>query len=201
MMQHDQLRRPWLVALVLGAAAFLLGRPALAQVSPPANLVPVAPFSITGNTSASETTDTRTADYTLTFTLAPDKVLDPPNAALLLRLETERDEPTPCGVIGIPENCFFPDAKGGYTLSDNCPVSVTAVKEALHYERDLTPLLERVSATLQQVKGAWQAHLVTTLREAVAHPIPCAITFTVGPHGVASRPSSSSDAKWRAPWR
>jgi hypothetical protein len=115
-----------------------------------------------------------------------------------LRLETDRDTPDPCAVISIPEGCLFPDAKGVYTLSDNCRVSVTVVKEALNYERDLTPLLEHVSATLQQVKGEWQAHLVTRFREAVAQPAPCAITFAIGEHSVANVPIGSRDAKFRA---
>jgi hypothetical protein len=118
-------------------------------------------------------------------------------AAALLRLEADAERPTPCGVIGLPENCFFRDAKGVYTLSDNCQVSVKAVKEELHYERDLTPLLEHVSATLQQVKGEWQARIVTTLREAVAQPQPCGITFAIGAHGVANVPTGSSDTKFR----
>jgi hypothetical protein len=75
---------------------------------------------------------------------------------------------------------------------------VKAVKEELHYERDLTPLLEHVSATLKQVKGEWQARIVTTFTEAVARPEPCAITFTVASHGVENMPISASDVKWRA---
>jgi hypothetical protein len=77
-------------------------------------------------------------------------------------------------------------------------VSVKAVKEALDYERDLTPLLASVSATLQQVKGEWQARIVTTFREAVAQPEPCAITFAIGEHGVANLPTGLSDTKFRA---
>jgi hypothetical protein len=198
MRPHHQRNRPWRWALGLGAAGLLLGSPALAQVTPPSPLVPLTTFSITGKTSASATADTRTADYSLRFTLAPDKALDPTSAALLLRLETAAEYPEPCGVIGIPAGCLFPDARGVYTLSDNCRVSVVAVKEELNYERDLTPLLESVSATLQQVKGEWQAHLVTTFREAVAQPEPCAITFAIGEHGVEKVPLGSSDAKFRA---
>jgi hypothetical protein len=198
MTQHHPRYRPWRWILVLGVAGLLLGAPALAQVTPPAPLLPLTTFSITGKTSGSETADTCTADYTLRFTLPPDKALDPTTTVLLLRLETERDAPEPCGVIGIPEGCLFPDAKGVYTLSDNCRVSVTAVKEELNYERDLTPLLEHVSATLQQVKGEWQARIVTTFREAVAEPAPCAITFAIGEHGLTDVPIASSDAKFRA---
>jgi hypothetical protein len=196
MTQHHQRQRPWRWALAVGGV-LLLSRPALAQLKPPANLVPLQKFSIMGKTSASETADTRAADYSLRFTLAPDKALDPTSTALRLRLETDAEQPQPCGVIGIPAGCLFPDAKGVYTLADNCNVSVTAVKEELHYERDLTPLLERVSATRQQVKGEWQAHLVTTFREAVARPDPCGITFTSGEHGVANVPIGRSDAKFR----
>jgi hypothetical protein len=75
---------------------------------------------------------------------------------------------------------------------------VKAFKEELNYERDLTPLLQSFSATLQQVKGGWQARIVTTFREAVARPEPCAITFTVGEHGVEKVLINSSDLKWRA---
>jgi hypothetical protein len=128
MTQHNQRNRPWRWTLVVGAAGLLLGSPALAQVTPPSPLVPLTKFSIAGKTSASETTDTRTADYSLRFTLAPGKVLDPTSAALRLRLETDAEQPQPCGVIGLPAGCLFPDAKGVYTLSDNCRVSVKAVK-------------------------------------------------------------------------
>jgi hypothetical protein len=198
MTQHHQRQCPWRWALMLGAAGLLLGAPALAQVTPPANLTPLTTFSITGKTSASATADSRTADYSLRFTLAPDKALDPTSAALLLRLETAAETPEPCAVIGVPKGCLFPDAKGVYTLSDNCRVSVTVVKEALNYERDLTPQLESVSATLQQVKGEWQARIVTTFREAVAQPTPCGITFAIGEHGVLDVPTGSRDAKFRA---
>jgi hypothetical protein len=197
MTQHNQRNRLWRWALAVGGV-LLLSRPALAQLTPPANLVPLTKFSITGKTSASETAGTRTADYALRFTLAPGKVLDPNSAALLLRLETDAEQPEPCGVIGIPAGCLFPDAKGVYTLSDNCRVSVKAVKEELNYERDLTPLLQSFSATLQQVKGEWQARIVTAFTEAVATPEPCGITFTLGTHGVENMPISSSDTKWRA---
>jgi hypothetical protein len=197
MTQHHPRPRPWRWGLVLGVAGGLLGSPALAQVTPPANLTPLAKFSITGKTSGSETTDSSAADYSVKFTLAPGGILDPTTAAVLLRLETDAEAPEPCGVIGIPAGCFFPDAKGVYTLSDNCRVSVTAVKEELNYERDLTPLLEHVSATLQQVKGEWQAHLVTRFREDVAYPEPCGITFAIGEHGVLDVPIGSSDAKFR----
>ena len=71
-----------------------------------------------------------------------------------------------------------------------------AVRE-LNYERDLTPLLESVSATLQQVKGEWQARIVTTFREAVAQPAPCAITFAIGDNGVENVLNNRSDAKFR----
>jgi len=79
--------------------------------------------------------------------------------------------------------------------------SITCValpKDEINYFRDLTPLLQSFSATLQQVKGEWQARLVTTFREAVEEPIPCSITFTIGTHGVENMPISSSDVKWRA---
>jgi len=184
---------PWTLAV----GVLLLSAPALAQVTPPANLTPLAKFSLTGKTSGSATADSRTTDHSLSFTLAPDKALDPTNSALRLRLETEVDTPDPCGVVSIPPNCLFPDAKGVYTLSDNCRVSVKAVKEELNYERDLTPLLESVSATLQQVKGAWRARLVTTFGEAVAHLNPCFVTFAIGDHGLREVPIGSSDAKFR----
>jgi hypothetical protein len=77
MTQHDQRNRLWRWAFTLGAAGLLLSAPALAQVTPPANLTPLTTFSITGKTSGSEVADTRTADYTLRFTLAPGKFLDP----------------------------------------------------------------------------------------------------------------------------
>jgi len=147
---HDQRISPWRGVLVLGVAAGLrLARPALAQVALPAPLVPLQTFSITGNASGSETTDTSTADYTVKFTLAPGSVLDPPSTALRLRLETEAEAPTPCFDVVIPPGCFFPDGKGGFAVSDNCAVSVKEFKEELNYERDLTPLLESFSATLQ----------------------------------------------------
>jgi hypothetical protein len=188
----------WQWALVLGAAGLLLGSPALAQVSLPSPLVPLAKFSITGKASGSETTDTSAADYSVKFTLALDRVLDPPAAALLLRIETDPQTPVPCADVVIPPGCFFPDGKGGFAVSDNCRVSVKAFKHELNYERDLTPLLQSFSATLQQVKGEWQARIVTAFTEAVAEPEPCFITFTVGTHGVENMAISSSDAKWRA---
>lgn len=76
-------------------------------------------------------------------------------------------------------------------------MSVALIKEELNYVRDLTPLLESVSATLQQVKGEWQARLVTTFTEDVATPEPRAITFAIGEHGLTGVPIASSDAKYR----
>jgi hypothetical protein len=54
MMLHDRRNRPWLWALAVGGV-LLLGRPAVAQVTPPANLVPLEKFSITRKASGSET--------------------------------------------------------------------------------------------------------------------------------------------------
>jgi hypothetical protein len=197
MTQHHQPNRPWRWALAVGGV-LLLGRPALAQVDPSPNLVPLATFSINGKASGSETTQTSAADYTVKFTLAPDRVLDPPAEALLLRIESDAETPDPCADVFIPKNCFFPTGAGSFAVSDNCAVSVVEFKEALNYFRDLTPLLESFSATLQQVKGEWQARIVTTFREAVAQPDPCAITFTVGDNGVEKVPIGSRDAKFRA---
>jgi hypothetical protein len=197
MTQHDQLKRPWLWALAVGGV-LLFGRPALAQVAPPSNLVPLAKFSITGKASGSETNQTSAADYTVKFTTPPSSVLDPPAAAVLLRLEPEPQAPAPCFDVFIPKNGFFPTGEGSFAVSDNCPMSVVAFKDELNYARDLTPLLQSFSATLQQVQGEWQARLVTAYTEAVATPVPCAITFTVGTHGVENMPISSSDVKWRA---
>jgi hypothetical protein len=196
MMHHHQLKRPWLWALAVGGV-LLIGRPALAQVTPPPNLFPLAKFSITGKASGSETNQTSAADYTVKFTLPPDRVLDPPAEALLLRIESDAETPDPCADVFIPKNCFFPTGAGSFAVSENCPVSVKAFKEELNYVRDLTPLLQSFSATLQQVKGEWQARLVTTFTEAVAHPTPCFITFTVGEHGVEKVLINSSDAKFR----
>jgi hypothetical protein len=198
MTHHDQRIAPWQGVLVLWVAAgLLLGRAALAQVAPPAPLVPLQTFSITGNASGSETAQTSTADYTITFTLAPDHVLDPLSAALRLRLEPDALYPEPCGEVFIPSGCFFPDGKWGFAVSENCAVSVKAFKEELSYARDLTPLLESFSATLQQVKGEWQARLVTTFRRVVAYPDSRAITFAIGEHGLENVLSNRSDTKFR----
>jgi hypothetical protein len=99
--------------------------------------------------------------------------------------------------VFIPKNCFFPTGAGSIAVSDNCPVSVVAFKEELNYFRDLTPLLQSFSATLQQVKGEWQARIVTTFTEAVARPELCAITFAIGEDGVTNVPHGNSDAKFR----
>jgi hypothetical protein len=77
MTQHNQRNHPWRWAFVLGAVGLLLGSPALAQVTPPSPLIPLTKFSITGKTSGSETTDTRAADYSLRFTLAPARSSTP----------------------------------------------------------------------------------------------------------------------------
>lgn len=79
-MHHHQRSRPWLWTLVV-EGVLLLGRPTLAQVRPPSNLVPLQKFSITGKASGSETHDTSAADHTVKFTLPPDRVLDPPAEA------------------------------------------------------------------------------------------------------------------------
>jgi hypothetical protein len=204
MMHHHQLKRPWLWALAVGGV-LLIGRPALTQVTPPPNLLPLAKFSVTGKASGSETNQTSAAtnqtsaaDYTVKFTLSPDRVLDPPAEALLLRIESDAETPDPCADVFIPKNCFFPTGAGSFAVSENCPVSVKAFKEELNYVRDLTPLLQNFSATLQQVQGEWQARIVTAFTEAVARPTPCAITFTVGTHGVENMPISRSDLKWGA---
>jgi hypothetical protein len=196
-MLHDQRNRPWLWALSVGGV-LLVGRPALAQVPLPSPLVPLAKFSITGKASGAETNQTSAADYTVKFTLGPGSVPDPTAAALLLRIETDAQEPVPCFDVFIPQNCFFPTGAGSFAVSENCPVSVKAFKEELNYARDLTPLLQSFSATLQQVQGEWQARIVTAFTEAVSHPTPCFITFTLGPHGVENMAISASDAKWRA---
>jgi hypothetical protein len=118
MRPHHQRPRPWRWALAL-AGLLLLSRPALAQVTPPAPLTPLATFSITGKASSSETAGTSAADYSLRFALAPGKVLNPSKEALLLRLETHAEHPTPCFDMFIPDNCLFPDAKG----STGCPTT------------------------------------------------------------------------------
>jgi hypothetical protein len=179
---------------------FLIGRPALAQVPLPSPLVPLEKFSITGKASGSETNQTSAADYTVKFTLAPDRVLDPTIAAVLLRIQTDAQAPAPCADVFIPQGCFFLDSKGGFAVSDNCRVSVKAFKHEVNYERDLTPLLQSFSATLQQVKGEWQARITTALTEAVETPEPCFITFAIGTHGVDTMPISRSDVKWGATW-
>jgi len=198
MMQHHQRNRPWRWALVVGAAGLLLGHSTRAQVAPPAKLTPLKSFAISGKASGSETTQTSAADYTIKFTLAPDRVLDPTTAALRLRLETDAEAPEPCGEVVIPEDCFFPDGAGSFAVSDNCRVSVKEFKDELGYARDLTPLLQNFSATLQQVQGEWQARLVMALSEDVEQPEPCSITFSVSTHGVENMPISSSDARFRA---
>jgi hypothetical protein len=100
----------------------------------------------------------------------------------------------------IPKNRFFPTGAGSFAVSDSCPVSVVAFKEALNYSRDLTPLFQSFSATLQQVKKEWPARIVTVFTEAVEMLVQCGITFTVGTHGVENMPISRSDVKWRATW-
>jgi hypothetical protein len=199
MMPHDQRNRPWLWALAVGGV-LLLSRPALAQVTPPSNLVPSQKFSITGKASGSETNETSAADYTVKFTLPPGSVLDPTAAALLLRIETDAQHPVPYADVFIREGCFVPSG-GGFAVADpdGCDVSVVAFNAELTYASDQTPPLQSFSATLQQVQGEWQARIVTTFSEAVEQPVlPCGITFTVGTHGVENMPISSSDAKWRA---
>jgi hypothetical protein len=199
MTHHDHLRQPWRLALVVGLMLGLgLGTTARAQIQPLANLTPLSRFSISGKASGSETNGTSAADYTVKFILPPTSVLDPTAEALLLRLEPDRDTPIPCFDVFIPKNCFFPTGAGSFAVSENCTVLMVAFKEELNYVRDLTPLLQSFSATLQQVQGEWQARIVTTFTEAVAAPDPCAITFTVGTHGVENMPISSSDLKWRA---
>jgi hypothetical protein len=101
--------------------------------------------------------------------------------------------------VAIPAGCFVPTT-GGFAVADpdGCGVSVVAFNPDLTYAQDQTKLLQSFSATLQQVQGEWQARIVTTFSEAVSHPDPCFITFTAGPHGVESMPTSSSDARWRA---
>jgi hypothetical protein len=53
----------------------------------------VEKLSIAGNATGSETNQTSAADYTVKFTLAPNRVLDPMIEALLLRLEPEAQAP------------------------------------------------------------------------------------------------------------
>jgi hypothetical protein len=117
---------------------------------------------------------------------------------LLLRLEPEPQDPAPCFDAFIPKNRLFPTGAGSFAVSDSCPVSVVEFKEELTYVRDPTPLLQSFSVTLPQVKGEWQARIVTAFAEAVAYPEPCGITFTVGDNGVENVPISSSDLKWPA---
>jgi hypothetical protein len=195
---HAMRRRLHWVALALGwASGLLISQPALAQVPP---LTPFPTFSLKATASGSELNQTSAADYTVQFTLAPDVKLDPTTADVLLRVETAADDPEPCFIIAMPKGCLVPTGPGSFHVPfpANCGVQVLEEKPAFNYARDLTPLLQDFTATLQEVKGEWQARIVTTFTEAVAYPDPCGITFRIDTNGITDALVRSSDTPFRA---
>jgi hypothetical protein len=76
-----------------------------------------------------------------------------------------------------PEKPLLPHRRGELRGVRQRSVSVVVFKEAPNYSRNLMPLLQSCSATLQQAKGEWQARVVTVFTEAVEMLVPCAITL------------------------
>jgi hypothetical protein len=154
MMHHHQRNRPWLWALAVGEV-FLIGCPALAQVPLPSPLVPLEKFSITGKASGSETNQTSAADYTVKFTLAPDRVLDPTIAAVLLRIETDAQAPPPVCRRVHPAGLLLPRRQGGL-----CGVrQLSRVGEGVQTRAQLRTRPDATAAELQRHAAAGQGRV------------------------------------------